>query len=144
MKLFNTGLLGLVLLAAFFLTQQAHAELAIIAHPDNPMMGISKDELERIYLGKSRSFPNGGSAKAVDQLVGSRARDMFNKKVLRMTEGKRKSYWSRIIFTGKGKPLRTLDDDSAVLEWVANHRDGLGYITGRNIDKRVKVLLILP
>lgn len=144
MKVLNTGLLGLALLASLVMTQQAHAELAIIAHPDNHMMGISKDELERIYLGKSRSFPDSSSVKAVDQAVGSQARDTFNNKVLRMTEGKRKSYWSRIVFTGKGKPPLNLDDDAAVIEWVANHPEGLGYVTGKMIDKRVKVLLILP
>lgn len=140
----NVSLLGLVLLTSAAITQQAHAELAIIAHPNNSMMGISKDELERIYLGKSRSFSNGRSVKAVDQTVGSRARDKFNKEVLQMTEAKRKAYWSRLVFTGKGKPPASLDDDAAVLEWIASHPDGLGYITGSKISKRVKVLLILP
>jgi ABC-type phosphate transport system substrate-binding protein len=140
----NVSLLGLVLLISAMFAQQAHAELAIIAHRDNAMMGISRDQLKRIYLGKSRSFPDGRSAKAVDQAVDSQARDQFNRKVLQMTESKRKSYWSRLVFTGKGKPPKSLNGDTAVLEWVANHPDGLGYITGSKVSKRVKVLLILP
>jgi ABC-type phosphate transport system substrate-binding protein len=140
----NVSLLGLVLLISAMFAQQAHAELAIIAHRDNAMMGISRDQLKRIYLGKSPSFPDGRSVKAVDQVVGSQARDQFNRKVLQMTESKRKSYWSRLVFTGKGKPPKSLNGDTAVLEWVANHPEGLGYITGSKVSKRVKVLLILP
>lgn len=144
MKGLNTSLLSLVLLASMMMAQQAHAELVIITHPKNSVMGISADELKRIYMGKSHSFSNNQRVHAVDQQIGSSARDMLNKKVLQMSEGKRKSYWSRLIFTGKQKPPLILDDDAAVLEWVATHPGGLGYITSNKVSKRVKVLLILP
>lgn len=134
------------LLAGFMLMLSAplYAELAVIAHPDNPLMGISREELKDIYLGRVRTFPDGKGATPVDQSPGSAARDHFNASVLQMSEGKRRSHWSRLMFTGKGKPPQTLSGDAAVLDWIARHPDGVGYIRGESVSKRVKVLLILP
>jgi len=144
MKIIKNILSALALLSLLGLASQAHAELAVIAHPDNNMMGISRDELKDIYLGKLRAFPGGGRVEAVDQESGSAAREQFNRDVLQMTESKRKSYWSRLIFTGKARPPQSLSGDDAVVDWVANNPQGLGYISGSKVSKRVKVLLILP
>lgn len=122
----------------------AQAGLAIIAHPDNTLVGISKDDIRDIYMGKSKSFPGGGSVVAVDQEAGSAAREKFNSDVLQMNDRKRKAYWSRLIFTGKGKPPRTMDNDEDIRDWVASEPKGLGYIDGSKLNDKVKVLLILP
>jgi len=144
MTSFKFTLLSAVLLSVSLISQQAYAELAVIAHPDNALMGLSRDELRDIYLGKARSFPGGGRVEAVDQSAGSVARDKFNKDVLKMSESQRKSHWSRLTFTGKGKPPRSLASDEEILDWVAGQPHGVGYIQGSKVNKRVKVLLILP
>ncbi len=47
----------------------AMAELAIVANPSNPLNEISVGDVERIYLGKAKSFPGGGSANPVAQCL---------------------------------------------------------------------------
>ncbi len=122
----------------------AQAELAIIAHPSNPLSSISQEDVERIYLGKSRSFPNGGSARPIDQAPGSAMRTKFFSSMLKKTEAQVTGYWSRRMFSGKGKPPETLDDDQAVKSQVASDTSSIGYISDEVVDSSVKVLLLVP
>lgn len=141
MKKIRTIVAGLVL-SAFFSTA-AQAGMAIIAHPSNPLAGITAEEAAKIYLGKSVSFNNGRSATPVDQTAGP-TRTKFNKQVLDKDDGELKAYWSKLLFTGKGRPPEEVGDDAAVKAWVARHPEGLGYVDGKVVDGSVKVLLILP
>lgn len=129
-------------LFAFF-NAAAQAGLAIIAHPSNPLAGITEEEAAKIYLGKSASFNNGRPATPVDQVEGP-TRTKFNTKVLQKDDRELKTYWSKLLFTGKGRPPEEIGDDAAVKAWVAKNPSGLGYVDGKVVDGSVKVLLILP
>ena len=132
-------------IAAFFgATAAAHAGLAIIAHPSNPIAGITADEAAKIYLGKSKSFANGRRVVPVDQREGGRSRKKFYKSVVKKDDRALKSYWSKLLFTGKSKPPEVIGDDRAVKKWVAEHPNGLGYVDAKVLDRSVKVLLVIP
>ena len=122
----------------------AQAGIAIIAHPSNPLAGITQDELERIYLGKTREFSNGKLVIAVDQREGSDIRIRFYKNITTKNEAALKAYWSKLLFTGKAQPPKEVGNDEAVKDWISKNPDGLGYVDGKSLDKSVKVLLILP
>lgn len=122
----------------------AQAGIAIIAHPGNPLAGITQEQLARIYLGKTREFPNGAPVTALDLREGSVTRNKFYKSVTDKDETALKSYWSKLLFTGKAQPPKEMSDDEAVKEWVSKNPDALGYVDGKVLDKSVKVLLILP
>lgn len=122
----------------------ANAELAIIAHPGTKAAGISKDELASLYLDKSKSLPDGTAATPVDQPEGSPARSKFYEQVTGKDERQIKSYWSKRMFTGKGRPPQTLSGDDTVKAYVAKTPGAIGYIDGQSVDGSVKILLILP
>lgn len=143
MRFLTTARLCVAVLALFG-SAAASAELAIIGHPSNPIAGMSKDEVARIYLDKTSRFPDGGHATPVDQPEDSAVRAKFDREVLGMDAGELKRYWSKRMFTGKGKPPQQLGNGGAVKQWVATHPDGLGYVEGSQVDDSVKVLLILP
>jgi ABC-type phosphate transport system substrate-binding protein len=122
----------------------AQAALAIIAHPSNNAAGITLEEAEQIYLGKSRELANGRRVAPVDQASGTASRTKFYKSVIKKDERELKSYWSKLIFTGKGQPPREVGDDAAVQAWVASNPDAIGYVDGKFVNSSVKVLLIVP
>jgi ABC-type phosphate transport system substrate-binding protein len=132
---------GLALFA--FFSGAAQAGMAIIAHPSNPIAGISAEETAKIYLGKSASFDNGRAATPVDQTAGP-TRTKFNAQVLQKDDRELKAYWSKLLFTGKGRPPEEIGDDAAVKAWVAKTPSALGYVDGKVVDSSVKVLLIVP
>jgi hypothetical protein len=54
-----------------------------------------------------------------------------------------KAVWSRIRFTGQGKPPKELADAAAVKKAVAADPKAIGYILEADADSTVKVILSL-
>lgn len=134
-----------VLIAGLLIaSSSAYAELALIAHPDNPTEALTARQVKRIYLGKDRSFPGGGKVTAVDQDTGSAAREQFYAKVVKRSASKLNAYWSKRMFAGKGTPPKTVGDNDAVKSWITKHPDGLGYVDAAVLDGSVKVLMMIP
>lgn len=117
----------------------AMAEIAVIVNPANGDT-IGKDEIQKIYLAKTKTFPGGKTAIPVDQAEGSAVRVEFVSKVIEKDEAQLKSYWSRLIFTGKGVPPKVLGSDAEVKELVNRNTDAIGFIDSASVDDSVKVV----
>lgn len=117
----------------------AAAEIAVIVNPANTDT-ISKDDIAKIYMAKTKTFPGGKNATAFDQVEGSSARVQFVEKVIEKDEAQLKSYWSRLIFTGKGVPPKVVENDAAVKDMVSKNADAIGFIDAANADDSVKVV----
>jgi ABC-type phosphate transport system substrate-binding protein len=129
--------------ALFLLASIAAAEVAIITHPGTQEIGLSKDKVADVYLGKIKTFSDGTPTKPVDQSKDSLLREKFYKAILGKTESEMNRYWSKRKYTGKGKPPMVVIGDEAVKEVVANTPGAIGYIDGKSLDKSVKVILII-
>lgn len=132
-----------ILLATFCLVLmplKAVAEIAVITNPDLPVTSMSREEINRIYLGKMKFLPSGAKITPVDQRPGASARTQFYANVMRKTETEMKSYWSRVIFTGQGQPPLQESDDQAVKAFVAKNPSALGYIDKSSADSSVKIV----
>ena len=129
--------------ALFLLASIAAAEVAIITHPGTQEIGLSKDKVADVYLGKIKTFSDGTPTKPVDQSKDSPLRVKFYKAILGKTESEMNRYWSKRKYTGKGKPPMVVIGDEAVKEVVANTPGAIGYIDGKSLDKSVKVILII-
>jgi len=135
-----------ILLASslLFVAQSVYAGVAVITHPDVKEIGLSKDKLAKIYLGKLKRYSNGEKIKAVDLPTSESAYQKFYKSVVKKSERAMNSHWSKLKFTGKGKPPVKLNSPSEVVKWVASNKGAIGYIDGKYLNKTVKVVLILP
>ena len=116
------------------------AEVAVIVSSNNGNSNISAADISKVFLGKSKSFPDGSQAIAIDQNDNSAARDEFNDKVLGKSSSQLKSYWSRLIFTGKGTPPKQVANDAAIKAAVAGNPAMIGYIDASAVDGTVKVV----
>ena len=131
---------SLFFLALSCASLSATAEVAVIVNSSNANATMSSSDISRIFLGKSSKFPDGSQAKAVDQNDDSAARNEFNDKVLGKTASQLKSYWSRLIFTGKGTPPKQVGTDADVKAAVASNPSAIGYIDSSAVDASVKVV----
>ncbi len=106
--------------------------LAIIVHPDNPLRGLSLDQVRQIFTGQIPRWKYLGAADAAVTVVtreeGSGTRGAFQELVM----GK-----SRIF---KGAIVE--DSNGTVREIVANDPNAVGYISLGLVNDRVKVLLL--
>lgn len=137
MKVFKSSCSVLLISLASSLV---NAEISVIVSSNNPNSSIDQSMVSKIFLGKSKSFPDGSQAVPIDQDDGSAARDSFNTTILGKSSSQLKSYWSRLIFTGKGTPPKQSGDDTAVKKLVADNPNIIGYIDSSAVDSSVKVV----
>ncbi len=119
----------------------AIADIAVIVNTSSSVSSLTLDEVKKLFLGKKKKFPGGGKASPVEQVEGSTIRNTFNAKVLSKSGKQLQSYWSKIIFSGKGTPPDSVANDMAVKSWVITNRNGIGYIDSSQVDGSVKVIL---
>ncbi|MEH6543237.1 MAG: phosphate ABC transporter substrate-binding protein [Porticoccaceae bacterium] len=141
MNIFKKSVIGLGLSLSLATVNFAHANLAIIVNPDYSGSEISIEQVRALYLGKSKTLPDGTRAKAVDQASDSSARAEFLSSVLEQTESALNRTWSKLIFSGRGRPPEVLDSADAIKRWIALNPEGIGYIDAGDVDSTVKVLL---
>ncbi len=141
MKILKTLLISALLTTGF--SMPAFAAVAVIIHPDNPNT-LDSTQVRKIFLGKSRAFPDGMEVLPVDQDTGQEDRAVFIKLVLKKDEGNLNSYWARMLFSSKGKPPKVINDSKAMKQLIASNKNAIGYIDAKLVDESVKVVVIVP
>lgn len=132
------------LVLALLVGGSAHAEISVIAHPDNSEASLSATQVKKIFLGKSKSYPGGAEAIAIDYQAGNAMRSTFYSSVIGKTEAQAKAYWSKRVFTGKGSPPKAVASEADVIELVSGNPNTMGYVDSGSVDGSVKVLLTIP
>lgn len=135
---------SLIAVAALSWSGLLFAEIAVIVHPSSEVSSMTKDDVSRLFLGKTKSLPNGDLVIPLNQDEGQSARDVFNQKVCSKNANQYRAYWSKLIFTGKGTPPKDSGDSEAVKALVAANPKMIGYIDGSLVDGSVKVVFRLP
>ena len=126
------------------LSQSVLAGVAVVVNPDNSTSSLSKEQVAKIFLGKTKCFPNGSQVTPLDLQKDSSVRDKFYSKVVNKNESQLTSYWARKIFTGKGQPPRVLSDNSEMISNVSSIKGAIGYIDDSAVNSKVKVVFTLP
>jgi ABC-type phosphate transport system substrate-binding protein len=134
----------LAVIWALAITSASLAEVAVIVHPSTGFDSLTEEDISRLFLGKSKSFPSGDQAVPVNQNEGSVARDAFNLAVCKKNASQYKAYWSQLVFTGKGTPPKDAGDDAAVKALIAANPNMIGYVDAAAVDTSVKVVFKLP
>lgn len=139
-SIFKKAIAVLGLFVATSVFNLANAEVAVIVHPSNDS-ALSDSDIKKIYLGKSKKFSNGATAVAVDLPEGTAIRVAFIDAIVEKSETQFKSYWSRLIFTGKGVPPKILQNDAEVVDLVSRNPDVIGFVDSSSVNDSVKVVL---
>lgn len=129
----------LLLLSTGTFSFYGHAEYVVIVN-QGVSTDLSQQDVERLFLAKTKTFPDGNTAVPVNQQEGSEIRITFDSRINGKNESQMKSYWAKLIFTGKAIPVRQLGSDQEVLEFVASQPGAIGYINAGNADDSVTVL----
>ncbi|WP_409312359.1 phosphate ABC transporter substrate-binding protein [Pseudomonas putida] len=134
MKPLLTAMFGATLATASTL---ASAEVAVIMNA-SASAAPSQAEVANIFLGKDTSL------KGLDQKGWNPTKERFYSALTNKNESQLKSYWSGLVFTGKGQPLQSVDDDAAVIAKVGSEANAIGYVDTSAVNDKVKVLFTLP
>ncbi|TPH12505.1 phosphate ABC transporter substrate-binding protein [Litorilituus lipolyticus] len=130
---------NIITLLVSLISFTAFADIAVIINPSNNS-DLSKSDISKIFLGKSKTFTNGESVKAINLKSSSAVRDSFQQQVLGKSKSQVKAYWSKLIFTGKGKPLKELSSEEDVISFIASNPNAIGYVDRSKVNDSVKVV----
>lgn len=122
----------------------ANAGLSVIANNQLSLESLEIRQVRGIFLAKTNKFPNGVFVKFINQTEGSPVANEFDKKVLRKTVAQLKSYWMKLVYTGRARLPGKLASDAEVKKWVAAAVGRIGYIDSASVDNTVKVLAVIP
>ena len=137
----KTKLFFAIFALATAFTSNAAADMAIIVNPNSAVTKVSSDEVKRLYLGKTKSLDDGTRLNPIDHVDGSAIKQEFYDKVVGKPLDRIKVYWSRLTFSGHGRPPETLGDSAKIKAWVAGNSDAIGYIDTTLLDGSVRAVL---
>lgn len=129
-------------LVAIVMSTAVSAEIIVVVNNANDGV-VTKNDVSRIFLGKMKSFTDGGSVTPVNISSSNALRGEFNKKALKKSSSQVKAYWSKLVFSGKGTPPKELDSDAKIKAFVSSNVNAIGYIDSKNLDSSVKAALTL-
>ncbi len=120
--------------------QDAYPGLVVIVNPLNHNQ-MSLEQIRNIFLGKTRSFPDGSTAIPVEISNQSALRKDFEKVVLKKDDAQVRAYWAQMVFTGRATPPKTISSEAELRTLIASNPNLVGYIDSGSADNSVKVVL---
>lgn len=128
---------------ASLIDAQSLPDFRVIVNANNPNDQLSKDEISQIFLKKVKQWSDGTAVLPVDLNADSLVRKSFCQQVHGRSVASIKSYWQRMIFSGREVPAPEKASESEVVEFVASNPGAIGYVrTSSQIAGPVKVLRV--
>lgn len=121
---------------------QVRAEMVVVVAKTSLIAELTEREIKRIFLAKTRRLRDGSRVQPVE-LSNSSYKEQFYRKVTGKNLRQLNSYWTTLIFTGKGKPPRKMDKKEALLSEVATNPSAIAYLPEEYLDGRFKVIHIV-
>lgn len=137
MKLFKYAATACLLTMSY----ASMADVAVIVNKANTS-AISDSDISRIFLGKDKSFSSGGSVTPANLTSGDETRAGFEEKALGKNSQQVKAYWSKLIFSGKAKPLKEIGSAEEAIAFVTANTDAIAYIDASKVNDSVKVVKV--
>lgn len=128
-----------LLMALLLGSSVAIAETAVIVHPSNAD-ALGKNDISKIFLGKSKKFPSGASVMPVNLDDSDAARVAFDTTILKKDAGQLKAYWAKLVFTGKASPPKKVSSAAEAKSLVAANPNTIAYIPADQVDDSVKAV----
>ena len=101
----------------------------VIINAANPTESMSASTVAKIFLKKVRRWDNNESITAVDLDAKDPVRKVFTRKIHGKSVTAIKSFWQRMIFSGRGQPPEEKGSQEEVLEFVRSTPGGIGYVS---------------
>lgn len=140
-----TGLVTVLWAVSGQADASSKGELVVIVNKANPLGSISRAELSNVYLGKRKMWATGDTVKPCDlQEAGveeeQTAMGHFSVRYIHKDMSSLKSYWIKMIFSGKGEPPPAFKKPEEVIRFVSENPGSVGYLYSDQVTGAVRVV----
>jgi ABC-type phosphate transport system substrate-binding protein len=133
-------LLGLLV----FATAPAVADPVVVVSARGDVQRLDREDVVNIFLGRYRRFPDGSTARPVDQPEFSPTKAAFYRKLVNKDLNEINAYWARLVFSGKTPPPARVASAEEVATFILATPGGIGYLARDQVDARFRIVLELP
>ncbi|WP_374475048.1 hypothetical protein [Zoogloea sp.] len=134
---------ALLLLVALLASSPNRAEILIVTSNRSGPIELTRDQAEKLYLGRSSTFSDGTPASLVD-LPNGQVRDEFYLKLTGKNPAQIQAYWSRLVFTGRALPPKEARSLAEARQWLTDTPNLIGYLDRNEPTTGMRILLRLP
>ncbi len=128
-----------IILSITLISSVLLADIAVIVNPGSGVDSLSSKQVKKIFLAKTKSFPNGNAVVAIDQNSKNAAYATFYKKIAGKSPSKMNKYWVKLTFTGKAEAPKKVGGDSDVINLIKSNKNMIGYVDSSAVTSDVKV-----
>lgn len=121
----------------------ADANIVIICNKDVAVDALRRDDVRDIFLGKQRRWPDDNMAEIVT-LANYDIHRRFLQQFTAKTPTQFRTYWRKMLFTGKGMVPKAFPDEKSLITYIAKTKGAIGYMTAPvPPDNRLKIIRII-
>ncbi|HLP48391.1 MAG TPA: hypothetical protein VK469_20795 [Candidatus Kapabacteria bacterium] len=102
--------------------------LKIITNPGAQVLELKKKDIRDIYTGVKKMWDSGGKV-IIAIMEGSKLHKQFLEEYVNKTPIQFRNYWREKVFTGEGENPKTFKTEQDLIDFVANTRGAIGYIS---------------
>lgn len=136
----STTISVMILLLSFLLCTQAVAHLCVVVADVNPTRtDLSANDVERIFLGKMKRWPDGRLITIVynDE---KEARESFSHHYLHRSWSQVSTFWRKKLYSGGSMLPIFVQGHEQVKEYLVSHPGAISYLDCEELDPRVQVI----
>ena len=136
--------LCVMLCAGFFLGAHevwAAGEYIVVINGEVGVDSIAAGDFESVLLGNKKKWDD-GTKVYIAVLKEGDVTESFLKTHARKTPDQFKTYWKKLVFTGKGIEPKSLGSEEELVAYVAKTKGAVGYISAGTAHDSVKELTI--
>lgn len=132
-------LIMVVVLFLNTLSWTVEADMVVVVSKNSSFVELTERQIKRIFLSKTRRLSNGSRIQTLE-LSNTDLKAQFYEKVAGKNLRQLNSYWTTLIFTGKGKPPKNVDKAEALLNELSENPSAIAYVPVEYLDDRLKVV----
>ena len=126
--------LVIVTLLSYTANADANSKGILIASEDVKIEKLSKNEIERIFLGKTTIWEDGTRIQVGLSNSDDLATESFLKEFIGKNKRRFKKYWLKLVFAGYGIAPKFFKDDEKAIKYTKQQDGVITFISSKKLD----------
>lgn len=128
----------IMLLLALPLPLLAQADMVVVTDSNSTITSLTETEVRQLFSGQLKTVA-GKPVQVLDLPGGERHREDFYRKLMGRSPEQMRAYWTRLVFTGQGKPPREVSSTRELTTLIGSG-GYIGYLPAEAADDNMRVL----
>lgn len=124
------------------LSQLALADLAVVVNSQSPISSLTENEVRQLFTGQIKTL-SGLRIEPLDMPSGSAIRNRFYAALMGRSPEQMRAYWTRLIFTGQGKPPQEAVNQDELARLLQQSPTTIGYLPDDQVPADTRVVFRL-